>query len=92
MDAVQNAKKLKTSVNIMGKITKSWRNLRYGTLSSVFHISILQELYFCWELSKTLSICLLPLMNAEVEVVFSCDAGLARVKAVTSPLRALPEG
>lgn len=31
-------------------------------------------------------------MNAEVEVVFSCDAGLARVKAVTSPLRALPEG
>lgn len=41
MDAVQNAKKWKTFVNIMGKITKSWRNLRYGAHSSVFHISVL---------------------------------------------------
>lgn len=31
-------------------------------------------------------------MNAEVEVTFSCDAGLAHVKAVTSPSGALPQG
>lgn len=35
MDAVLSAKKWKTFVNIMGKITKSWRNLRYE-LPSVF--------------------------------------------------------
>lgn len=41
MDAVQNAKKWKTFVNIMGKLTKSWRNSRYETLSSVFNVSML---------------------------------------------------
>ena len=35
MDAVLSAKKSKTFVNIMGKITRSWRNLRYE-LPSIF--------------------------------------------------------
>lgn len=80
MDAVRNARKWKTFVNITEKITKYWRNLRYEILFFPgFHISVIEGLLGTLRGTQYL-------LTADSKDLFSCDGGQANAKGATFPL------